>query len=165
MESNRPARPAARKLVGSRDALPQECVDDPAGPMTTWRLGEAGGSERLYANIDRLRPGAKSAKFHSHSRQEEFFLVLRGACALRVNGETLRLKAGDFFCKPAGRGIAHQFINDSKQPVEILDVGLNAPNDIAYYPDEGVRYARKGRRAFHGRIELAGWSSDPNAGA
>jgi uncharacterized cupin superfamily protein len=29
-------------------------------------------------NIDYVKPGAKSTKFHSHSLQEEFFLILNG---------------------------------------------------------------------------------------
>lgn len=151
--------------VGNKDQLDPKYVDDPQGngPMSTLQMGMARGSERLYANIDRLKPGAKSCKFHSHTRQEEFFLILRGGCTLRVGDETHRLKEGDFFCKPAGRGIAHQFINDSADTVEILDVGLNDPDDIIEYPEEGVTLDRRQQKTFKNGSELPGWTSDPNS--
>ena len=145
--------------------VPARYVDDPKGrsPMTTLRLGAAAGSVRLYANIDRVKPGGKSAKYHSHSKQEEFFLILRGTGTLRLQGRTVRVKAGDFFAKPAGRGIAHQFVNDGRGVLEILDCGTNDRGDVARYPDEGVTLDRDRRRTYKGRKALPGWSGDPNA--
>ncbi|MBI2810221.1 MAG: cupin domain-containing protein, partial [Candidatus Melainabacteria bacterium] len=92
----------------NKELLPDECIDASL-QMTTLMLGRAGGSERLYSNIDRLRPGAKSCKFHSHSLQEEFFLVIRGRGVLRLGDKTFQVCEGSCFSKPAGKGIAHQF--------------------------------------------------------
>lgn len=150
--------------VGNLARVPGRFIDDPEfrSLMSTKRLGAAAGSERLYVNIDRVKPGGKSVKYHSHSRQEEFFLILRGSGKLRLNGRTLRVKTGDFFAKPAGRGIAHQFINDGRTVLEILDCGTNDRGDVVRYPDEGVVLNRDRRSARKGRRKIPGWSSDPN---
>jgi uncharacterized cupin superfamily protein len=58
---------------------------DEAG-LVTESLGESAGSEKLYVNIDRVPPKAFSTKYHSHSQQEEFFMILGGRGTLRLNG-------------------------------------------------------------------------------
>jgi len=58
--------------------FPNEYVVDFLGKANTSYLGKATGSEKIYINIDRILPGSKSAKYHSHTKQEEFFLVLSG---------------------------------------------------------------------------------------
>ena len=77
-------------------------------------LGQAAGSRNLYVNIDSVPPGAYSTRFHSHSQQEEFFLVLEGCGTLHLNDDCIPVKAGDFFAKPAGEGIAHTFTIQGK---------------------------------------------------
>lgn len=95
-------------------------------------------------------PGFKSVKYHSHSRQEEFFLILEGKAKLRINGRVVRVKTGDFLAKPAGKAIAHQFINDGGEVLRILDCGLEDPDDVATYPDEGAGARTRIRRFFFG---------------
>ena len=60
-------------------SCPTEFMDDPnfASPVKTLMLGAAAGSEKLYVNIDYVKPGGESTKYHSHSLQEEFFLILK----------------------------------------------------------------------------------------
>ncbi|RNB89429.1 cupin domain-containing protein [Brevibacillus fluminis] len=142
--------------------VPNEHIEDPLGVLSTLYLGEAAGSEKIYVNIDRVQPGAKSVKYHSHSRQEEFFLILCGSGIIRLDGREYPVKKGDFVAKPAGRGIAHQFINTGEDVLEILDVGTKEEGDVAYYPDEDVYLLRDQKKAFSGTEQRVGWSSDPN---
>jgi len=118
------------------DNIPKEYVDDPnfEGKMKTLYLGAAAGSERIYVNVDFVKPGAKSVKYHAHSRQEECFLILAGAGVLRMDDKEIPVKKGDFVAKPAGRGIAHQFINTGTEILEILDCGLTEADDVITYP-------------------------------
>ena len=125
-------------------------------------LGKAAGSEKMYVNIDKIEPGQKSCKYHSHARQEEFFLILKGAATLRYDGEEYLVKKGDFVAKPAGKQHAHQFISSGDEVLEILDVGLNVANDITYYPDEGVYYLPDEEKVFSEQGELKEWTSEPN---
>jgi len=148
----------------SIDSLPHEFIDDPEfeSEMKTVYLGAAAGSDRIYVNIDYVKPGAKSVKYHSHSRQEEFFLILKGIGKLRMNNEEVSVKGGDFVAKPAGLDIAHQFINDSSEILQILDCGLNEDDETITYPDDEVILLKKQRLAFRLSDALKNWSSDPN---
>lgn len=148
--------------IFNTDSLPNEYVDDPKfeSAMQTRYLSALAGSDKIYVNIDAVKPGAKSAKYHSHSTKEEFFLILSGSGSLRLGNKVRPVKKGDFLAKPAGKGIAHQFINDGDEILEILDCGLNDENDIVEYPDEGV-FLIKGK-AFSKTGALKEWTSDPN---
>lgn len=136
---------------------------DGLGKMLTLFLGDAAGSEKLYVNIDKVQPGGKSVKYHSHSLQEEFFLILGGTGTLRLNDEYIPVKKGDFFAKPAGKGIAHQFINTGDEVLEILDAGLKVKDDVAYYPDEDIIYIRGQKKVFKQAQALEDWTSEPNS--
>ena len=113
-------------------------------------------------NIDYVKPGGKSAKYHSHSHQEEFFAILKGSGILRFNNEEIQVTTNDFFAKPAGRGNAHQFINNSDDILIILDCGTQDNNDEIYYPDEDVTYKKKEKKHIKKVIPIENWSSDPN---
>ena len=144
--------------------VPDEYVDDPKfeSGLKTKFLGSLGGSERIYLNIDYVKPGAKSVKYHSHTRQEEFFLILKGKGTLRLNGRSIPVEQGDFFSKPAGKEIAHQFINNGNEVLEILDCGTLDADDIVSYPDEDIILLKKIGMAFRNSAKIEGWSSEPN---
>jgi len=144
------------------DKLPETCIDSRDSLMTTLYLAMAAGGEKLYANIDRLQPGAKSCKFHSHSKQEEFFMILKGEGTVRLGNETLAVRAGDYFCKPAGKAIAHQFVNTSAEVMEILDVGLVIKADEVFYPDENVTYIKAEKKFYKDGQIMKDWSTDAN---
>ena len=147
------------------DDIPDNFIDDPnfRSDLKTKYLGALAGSEKLYVNIDFVKPGAKSVKYHSHSLQEEFFLILDGKGEVRINNKEFTVKKGDFFAKPAGKEIAHQFINNSNEILKILDCGVKDKNDIITYPDENVIYVKKENKSFKSEDSLKNWSSDPNA--
>lgn len=146
------------------DHMPREFMDDPdrETSLSTRYLGVLAGSVSIYVNVDYVKPGAMSVKYHSHSLQEEFFLVLEGVGLLRIEQRKLRVGKGDFISKPPGRGIAHQFINDGDATLVILDCGIRDPDDIIEYPDEGVMVLRNRNLAFRRDEFLGNWSSDPN---
>lgn len=142
--------------------IPKEFIGEFLGKASTYYLGKAAGSEKIYVNIDKIQPGAKSAKYHSHSKQEEFFLILSGTGTLRMNGEEYQVGKGDFVAKPAGRNIAHQFINSGNAVLEILDVGTKEAGEIAFYPDEEVYYLVDQDMVFKKSDKLDDWDSEPN---
>ena len=150
--------------VYNLNTIPKEYVDDPEfeSEMKTLYLGAAAGSDKIYVNIDSVKPGAKSVKYHSHSKQEEFFLILKGSGILRVEDEEVSVKQGDFVAKQAGKGIAHQFINNGSDVLQILDCGLNVKDDSITYPDEDVILLKKKGLVFRIPDAIKDWSSDPN---
>lgn len=152
------------KKIHNLTELPSEFIDDPKfeSKLRTKYLGTAAGSEKLYINIDYVRPGGKSAKYHSHSHQEEFFAILKGSGLLRFNEEEVAVTTNDFFAKPAGKGIAHQFINNSDDILIILDCGTKGVNDEVYYPDEDITYIKSEKKAYKDGKLIKDWSSDPS---
>lgn len=144
--------------------LPSEFIDDPKfeTKLRTKYLDAAAGSEKLYINIDYVKPGGKSVKYHSHSHQEEFFAILKGNGLLKFNDEEIQITTNDFFAKPAGKGIAHQFINNSDEILIILDCGTKDENDEVYYPDENITYIKREKKAYRDGKLIKDWSSEPN---
>jgi len=138
--------------------LPEDCVETYAKGVATAYLGRFAKSQKLYVNIDTLPTGTYSAKYHAHSKQEEFFIILSGSGILRMNGEDMLFKEGDFVSKKCGD--VHQFFNSGTVPMKILDIGTNEEGDICTYPDEGVVLLRDEKKAFLEKSVLLSWTSD-----
>jgi uncharacterized cupin superfamily protein len=150
--------------ISNINTIPDEYIDDPnfESKMKSLLIGDALGSEKIYVNIDFVKPGGKSTMYHSHSRQEEFFLIMSGNGLLRINEEEITVKTGDVISKPAGKNIAHQFINNSSEILQILDVGNRDKDDIAMYPDENKIFIRNKKLVFNITDNIENWTSDPN---
>ncbi|WP_434510702.1 cupin domain-containing protein [Desulfitobacterium sp. AusDCA] len=150
--------------ISNIDAIPKEYMYDPdfQSKLKTVLVGDAIGCEKIYVNIDYVKPGAESVKYHSHSRQEEFFLILSGQGILRIDGKEISIKTGDVISKPAGKDIAHQFINNSEELLQILDVGTREKDDIITYPDENLMLIKDKQLVFNIDDNVKGWSSEPN---
>lgn len=146
------------------DELDEEFIWHDEVGLITQALGAAAGSRKIYVNIDKVPPRAFSTKYHSHSQQEEFFMILEGCGTLRLNGTEYPVKKGDFIAKPSAQNIAHQFYNSSDDILVILDVGTIEREDTCYYPDEEI-YLHKSNgenKAFRRQSILDKWTSDPN---
>ena len=150
--------------ISNIDNIPKEYSDDPdfQSKMKSLYVGDAIGCEKIYVNIDFIKPGGKSAKYHTHSKQEEFFLIMSGEGILRMDGEEILIKTGNVISKPAGKDIAHQFINNSTELLQILDVGTREEGDFATYPDEDIILLRDKKMSYNISDNLKNWSSDPN---
>lgn len=150
--------------IKNTEKLPKQFIWSDEAGLVTKSLGEAAGSQKFYVNIDYVPPGAFSTKYHSHSQQEEFFLILSGRGTLKLNGQEQPVEKDDFIAKQAGKGLAHTFYNSGDDVLVILDVGTNEKEDTCFYPDEDV-YMHKSngvRRVFYGKQLDPAWSSQPN---
>ncbi len=150
--------------IKSVEQLSEKFIWQDSVGLITKSLGDAGGSQKIYVNIDYVPPKAYSTKYHSHSQQEEFFMILSGTGTLRLQDKELAVKQGDFFAKPAAQNIAHTFYNSGNEILAILDVGTNEKEDTCYYPDEDV-YMQKSNeqhRVFRGSDLDLLWASEPN---
>ncbi len=150
--------------ISNIDNIPKEYMYDPdfQSKMKTILIGDALGCEKIYVNMDYVKPGGKSVKYHSHSKQEEFFLIMKGTGIVRIDGEEILVKPGDVISKPAGKDIAHQFINNSSEILQILDVGTRDKDDIATYPDENMIFIRNKKLVFSIDDNIENWTSEPN---
>ena len=65
-------------------------------------------------------PPGTLVKPHSHSREDEFSLVLRGTVGLRLGGQESEVPAGSYLVKP--RRIPHAMWNAGSEPVTVLEI-------------------------------------------
>jgi uncharacterized cupin superfamily protein len=137
---------AAERLLRRADARPGFLVSlseapsgegeyEPGGETfgISTRVGDHAGLRRIGVNLDVIRPGERSTKYHWHREEEECFLVLSGTGLLQVAGKTYRIGPGDFFAKREGPENPHQFINDSDKELRVLTIGEHR-HDVAEYP-------------------------------
>lgn len=123
-------------LIAASEATTGEGEYEPGGETfgLSTRLGEAAGLRRIGVNVDVVRPGERTTKFHWHHDEEECFLVLAGTGILQVGEGSYRIGPGDFFAKREGPERAHQFVNDGEKELRILTIGEHRDGDDAEYP-------------------------------
>ncbi len=150
--------------ISNINNISKEYMYDPdfKSKLKTVLVGDAVGSERIYVNIDYVKPGAESVKYHSHSKQEEFYLIMSGKGILRIDGKEIDIKTGDVVSAPAGKDTGHQFINNSSEILQILDIGTREKDDIITYPDENVVLIKNKGLVFNIDDNIKKWTSEPN---
>ena len=105
-------------------------------------LGKAAGTVSLGVGLDRLPPGERTSFTHAHSHEEELVYVLEGECSVRLiePGQEPRevpLRAGHIVSFPAGKRIAHCFVNRGSRDCMTLTVGERKRGvDRACYPED-----------------------------
>ena len=107
-------------------------------------LGDAASSERTGLSHYTVPPGQLMNPPHSHSAEEEIFVVLEGSGTLSLYPSPRRggaieersVRAGSTVARPAGSGVAHS-LTAGEDGLTLLAYGTRDPNDIAYYPRSG----------------------------
>ena len=97
-------------------------------------LGRLLGLTRIGIHHERLPPGRRTSYPHAESAEEEFVFVLEGTPDVWIDGELHRLGVGVAVGFPAGTGICHTFMNNTRAEVRLLVVGeaSKAENRIHY---------------------------------
>ncbi|MEX0330831.1 MAG: cupin domain-containing protein [Puniceicoccaceae bacterium] len=104
-------------------------------PGETTRSGEfkalwkAHGSSQFEMRLTRIGPGETNTKYHTHSREEEWFYVTMGSCHVCINGDWFLIERGDSVFKPVGD--YHIFRNFGDAPCEVLMLGSNVEGSTA----------------------------------
>jgi uncharacterized cupin superfamily protein len=101
------------------------------------RLGPVIGAEKMGATVYELPPGARSFPYHYEYPEEEWLICLAGNPTLRTPEGERRLEPGDVACFPPGPRGAHQFRNDTDEPVRVMMLSTMSFPAVAFYPDSG----------------------------
>ncbi len=146
-----PEVPALGERPGS--VVHVDDVDGGSNPEGSWRLlARTAGAERTGLNWGHLNAGAEGAPPHSHSADEEIFVVLDGEGVLELHPSPQRvragvayeehpLRAGAVISRRAGTGIAHGF-RAGATGITFLAYGTRRPDDVCYYPRSNKIYFR-----------------------
>ena len=103
------------------------------------KLSEYFGLTNFGVNLTHLSPGAISALAHSHSKQEEFILVLEGNPTLVLGEQEFTLSSGDCYGFKAGTGIALKLVNRSEETVTYPEIGDRTKRDEVEYPNDDLK--------------------------
>jgi len=106
------------------------------------RLGEHFALTNFGINLTELEPGAVSALFHHHTKQDELIFVVCGNPTLVLGDREFVLKAGDCCGFKAGTGVGHQLINRSLGKVQYLEIGDRTPDESVEYPHDDLAFAQ-----------------------
>lgn len=94
------------------------------------------GPGRAFFRVELIEKGESSARFHSHSEVDEYYLILEGTGTLRYSGKDVIVKRGDLVAKPTGPDATSQLIADHGEPLRILD--MEVWHDRPYYSKDVV---------------------------
>ncbi|WP_052610289.1 cupin domain-containing protein [Bacteriovorax sp. BSW11_IV] len=92
-------------------------------------LGRALGVTRVALHHQVLPSGFRTSHPHAESLEEEFVYILKGTPIVWINGHRYQMREGDSVAFPSGTGIAHTFINESGEDVELLVAGETSKKD------------------------------------
>ncbi len=136
-------------------------------------LGRAAGSERTGIKLYDVLPGKLMNPPHSHSAEEEIFVVLDGSGTVelwphpRAEAEPDRwpggherhpVRAGHTIASPAGEG-RPLGIEAGAEGMRVLAYGTRDPNDITYYPRSG-KVALRGVGVIARLEQLGYWDGE-----
>lgn len=120
--------------VKTGSIYPPPYADMMAG-RSSLRLGDAGRLTQFGVNIVTLQPGALSSLRHWHLAEDEFVIILSGACTMITDAGPQPMETGDCAAFPAGRADGHHFVNHSDAPTRFLVIGSKAACEVATYSD------------------------------
>ncbi|MCL5967478.1 MAG: cupin domain-containing protein [Firmicutes bacterium] len=102
------------------------------------------GIGRIFAKVQEVAAGYPSARLHSHTAQDEYYLILKGTGTLRMGRHTEPVSPGTFIAKPIGPDLPTHILADRGESVTILDIEVYADPrqavasyDIMSYRDHG----------------------------
>ena len=98
------------------------------------------GPGRAFFSVQVIKEGESSARFHSHSALDEYYLILDGKGTLRFNGKEVGVRRGDLVGKPAGPDSSTHLIADKGEKLRVLDMEVwhqraHFPKDVISDPD------------------------------
>ena len=82
----------------------------------------ATGVGRLNAKVQVVAAGSTSARLHSHTALDEYYLIVHGSGTLRMGQRSQPVTSGCFIAKPTGPDLPSHIVADQGEPVTILDM-------------------------------------------
>ncbi len=101
-------------------------------------LGDMFGLKNFGVNLTTSMPGAESALFHQHTKQDEFIYIVHGEPTLVLGDTEIVLRPGMCSGFPAN-GPPHKLINRTQQEAVYLEIGDRTVGDRVHYPKDDIQ--------------------------
>jgi uncharacterized cupin superfamily protein len=110
------------------------------------------GPGRAFFSVQVIERGGVTARMHSHSAVDEYYLILEGKGTLRFNGKAVRVEKGDLVAKPSGPDAATHLLANRGEKLRILDMEVwherftgtaTTSKDLIFWPDQ-AEFAMRG---------------------
>ncbi|HEV3155885.1 MAG TPA: cupin domain-containing protein [Candidatus Baltobacteraceae bacterium] len=106
-----------------------------------WRIG----ATKLGYHAMLVPPGESFCPSHSHTAEEELFIVWDGFPTLRTPHGDSQLRRGDFVAFPTGERGTHKLLNRSDLPCTVVAIANVDAHDVCFYPDSKKILVRETR--------------------
>lgn len=103
------------------------------------KIGDYFNLTNFGINLTRLEPGAISALYHHHERQDEFVYILEGSPTLLLKKQEYTLNPGECMGFKAGKKMTSQLINRTAKNVIYLEIGDRTEGDSVEYPNDDLK--------------------------
>jgi uncharacterized cupin superfamily protein len=112
--------------------------DEPDGFRAgMFRFGTQLGATETGASLYELPPGQAVCPYHYEYGEEEWLLVLSGNPSVRTPEGTEQLEPLDMVFFPMGPDGAHQVLNQTGEPAQVLMWSMVITPTATAYPDSG----------------------------
>ena len=139
---------SAATRTGSRYPPP---YDAPCIPRTKYLLGNEFGLDQFGVNLVTLEAGAWSSQRHWHEKEDEFIYVLSGEITLVDDTGEHVLGPGMCAGFKAGNANGHCLKNLTDKPVQYLEVGTRASDEVAWYSDIDMKVVGHNQMGVYSR--------------
>lgn len=95
------------------------------------------GVGRVVMKVQEVASGSVSARLHSHTAWDEYYLILKGSGTLRMGQHNQPVSPGTFIAKPSGPDLDSHIVADHDEPVTILDMEVH-PDTRLYWGGRDV---------------------------
>ncbi len=99
------------------------------------------GIGRAFMRVEVVPPNSATARLHSHSAVDEYYLILAGRALLRMGSHEVEVGPGTLIGKPTGPDLTSHLVTSLGESVTVLDMEIwpdreFRSKDIVYYPDQ-----------------------------
>jgi uncharacterized cupin superfamily protein len=102
------------------------------------------GAEKLGYQLFEIAPGKIASAMHSHTEEEELYIVFDGVGTIRFSFGEYPIRKGDLIALPVGERGTHQLKNTGSSKLVVLALANEAVADCVFYPDsDKLLFARK----------------------
>lgn len=123
------------------------------------------GARKLGYQVFDVAPGNFATAMHTHSEEEELYIVFDGCGTIRFSFGEFPVRKGDLIALPVGERGTHRIQNTGNANLIVLALANSASDDCVYYPDSDkllvARHVMRRMVSGNKGVDLGMWEGEP----